>query len=301
MAAMHQGLPAASPVPVVAADRVIPAATSGEPARERQAIQAELAAAVGNHHLTLHYQPQVDLGTGQVCGAEALLRWNRPGHGLVPPGHFIDVAEDSGLILPIGQWVVHEACQRAAIWPRHLGIAVNVSPLQFRDPGLYKAVLDAIRGSGIMPSRLELEITERMMLPDSEETLATLRRLRELGVRLAMDDFGTGYSGLGYLQRFRFDKVKIDRSFTCRLGEDPSAAAIVRAVVGLAESLGLCVNAEGVETALQDETLRSLGCSEGQGFLYGRPVPHEVFNAKHLEAAPEIGTLSAAPATGPPG
>jgi EAL domain-containing protein (putative c-di-GMP-specific phosphodiesterase class I)/ActR/RegA family two-component response regulator len=248
-------------------------------AADTGAMLRELGTAIDEGHLAVHFQPQVDLATGELSGAEALLRWNRPGHGLVSPDQFIEAAEASGLILRIGQWVLYEACRRAAAWPGHLGIAVNVSPVQLRDPGLYQAVLRVISETGIAPSRLELEITEGVVLQDSGEILATLRRLRELGVGLAMDDFGAGYSNLSYLQKFRFDKVKIDRVFTSRLGEDATAAAVVRAVVGLAGSLGFRVIAEGVETPAQAETLLALGCSDGQGFLYGRAVTGDEFDA----------------------
>ena len=181
--------------------------------------------------------------------------------------------------MPIGLWVLHEACRRAKAWPEHLGIAVNVSPVQFRHPVFCQAVIDLVQEIGLAPSRLELEVTEGVMLQNTEMTLATLRRLQAFGIRLAMDDFGTGYSSLGYLQKFRFDKIKIDRSFTARVDEDPHAEAIVRAVIDMSESLGVSVNAEGVESNVQAEVLRALGCAEGQGFLYSRPVPAEVFDA----------------------
>nr|WP_294560785.1 EAL domain-containing response regulator [uncultured Rhodopila sp.] len=275
------------------------AATTREKAHRRDpaaadtgAMLRDLGAAIDEGHLAVHFQPQVDLATGELSGAEALLRWNRPGHGLVSPDQFIEAAEESGLILRIGQWVLGEACRRAAAWPGHLGIAVNVSPVQLRDPGLYQAVLRVITETGIAPSRLELEITEGVILQDSGEILATLRRLRDLGVGLAMDDFGAGYSNLNYLQKFRFDKVKIDRGFTSRLGEDAAAAAVVRAVVGLANSLGFRVIAEGVETAAQAETLLALGCSDGQGFLYGQAVPGDEFETTLRDSVPANRPLS---------
>jgi diguanylate cyclase (GGDEF)-like protein len=165
--------------------------------RERHALETDLRAAIAEQSLTLHYQPQVDLVTGRVLGAEALLRWNRPGHGMVPPNRFIGVAEDTGLIVPIGIWVLREACRRATTWPEHVGIAVNVSPVQLRHTGFCEAVIDIIRETGIAPSRVELEITECVLMQDTAETLAILQRLRKLGARLAMDDFGTGYSSLG--------------------------------------------------------------------------------------------------------
>ena len=269
----------------------------------RHAMEADLRIAIDEQNLILHYQPQVDLVTGAVMGAEALLRWNRPDHGMVPPDQFIGLAEDTGLIVPIGLWVLREACRRATTWPEHLGIAVNVSPLQLRHPGFLQAVTDVIRETGITPSRLELEITEGVLMRDTAETLAILRRLHNLGTKLAMDDFGTGYSSLGYLQKFRFDKIKIDRSFISRLGQDPNAEAIVRAVVGMTEALGVRANAEGVETNAQADVLRALGCSEAQGYLYSRPVSGKAFEALAIAARwrePErsrIGQMVPRPAT----
>jgi diguanylate cyclase (GGDEF)-like protein len=260
-----------------------------EMVRYRYEMEADLRTALAQGLLSVHYQPQVDMATGRVLGAEALLRWHRPGHGLLTPDSFIDLAEDTGLIVPIGLWVLREACQRATTWPDHIGIAVNVSPVQFRHSVFCQAVIDIVCETGLTPSRLELEVTEEVMLQNTEATLATLNRLHEFGIRLAMDDFGTGYSSLGYLQKFRFDKIKIDRSFTARVDEDSNAEAIVRAVIGMSESLGVLVNAEGVENCAQAEVLRSLGCLEGQGFLYSQPVPGEIFDAllRQGEEAPQ--------------
>jgi diguanylate cyclase (GGDEF)-like protein len=239
---------------------------------ERRAAETDLRAAVANQALVLLYQPQVDLYTGETCGAEALLRWNRPGFGMVAPDQFIGLAEDTGLIIPIGHWVLQEACSEATAWPVHMRIAVNVSPVQLRQPRFCDVVAQVLADTGLAASRLELELTESLLLTDTQETLETLAHLRALGVRLAMDDFGTGYSGFGYLQKFRFDKIKIDRSFISRLGVDPNATAIVRAVVGLSGAIGACANAEGVETHQQAELLRQQGCHEVQGYLYGRPM-----------------------------
>jgi diguanylate cyclase (GGDEF)-like protein len=246
--------------------------------RERYAMETDLRLAIVEQNLTLHYQPQVDLATGRMVGAEALLRWNRPGYDLTPPDRFIALAEDTGLIVPIGRWVLREACVRAAAWPDDVSVAVNVSPVQLRRPDFCQTVIDTIAETGIAASRVELEITEGVLLRDTEETLNTLRRLREFGTKLAMDDFGTGYSSLAYISRFRFDKIKIDRSFIHRLGADPDAMAIVRAVVGLTSALGIKAIAEGVETTGQADLLRSQGCSEAQGYLFGRPVPGDVFD-----------------------
>jgi diguanylate cyclase (GGDEF)-like protein len=245
--------------------------------QERHAMETDLRAAILTESLTLHYQAQVDLLSGQMVGAEALVRWNRPGHGTVLPETFISLAEDTGLIVPIGNWVLHTACCCATKWP-DIGIAVNVSPVQFQQPGLYEAVRDALKESGIAPERLELEITEGVLLQDTKQTLATLLRLQQLGVKLAMDDFGTGYSSFSYLQKFRFDKVKIDRSFITNMGSDQNATAIVRAVVSIGEALGVAVIAEGVETPEQATMLRGEGCLEGQGYLYSRPIPAEEFS-----------------------
>jgi EAL domain-containing protein (putative c-di-GMP-specific phosphodiesterase class I) len=247
--------------------------------RERHAMETDLRLAIAGERLVLHYQPQVDLLSGRVRGAEALVRWNRPGYGMVPPDRFIGLAEDTGLIVPIGEWVLREACRRAVTWPEHVGIAVNVSTVQLRQPGFCEVVIDTLRETGLTPARLELELTESVLMQDTADVLATLQRLRSLGTKLAMDDFGTGYSSLGYLQKFRFDKIKIDRSFISRMGEDVNANAIVRAVVGMTKALGVRANAEGVETDEQAAALRATGCSEAQGFLYSRPVTGDVFDA----------------------
>jgi EAL domain-containing protein (putative c-di-GMP-specific phosphodiesterase class I) len=246
--------------------------------RDHHTMEIDLRTAIDEQSLIVHYQPQIDLTTGAVVGAEALLRWNRLGHGMVSPDRFVGLAEDTGLIVPIGLWVLREACRRAATWPEHLRIAVNVSPVQLRHAGFCQAVTDVIHETGIAPSRLEFEITEGVLMRDTAEILAILQRLRNLGTKLAMDDFGTGYSSLGYLQKFRFDKIKIDRSFISRLGQDLDAEAIVRAVVGMTKTLGVRTNAEGVETSAQAAVLRSLGCSEAQGYLYSRPLSGEAFD-----------------------
>jgi diguanylate cyclase (GGDEF)-like protein len=263
--------------------------------QERHAMEVDLRTAIATQRLTVLYQPQVDLATGRMLAAEALLRWDRPNYGMVPPDQFVGLAEDTGLIVPIGLWVLHEACRRATTWPEQIGVAVNVSPVQFRHPGLYEAVADIIRDTGITPSRLELEITEGLLLQDTDQTLATLLRLRELGTKLAMDDFGTGYSSLGYLQKFNFDKIKIDRSFVSRIGKDANAEAIVRAVIGMTEALGVCAIAEGVETYAQADMLRTNGCAEGQGYLYSRPVSGEAFDALVRQS-----TAKALPRPAPP-
>ncbi|MFT8246700.1 putative bifunctional diguanylate cyclase/phosphodiesterase [Roseomonas sp. BN140053] len=254
--------------------------------QERRALEADLRVALAQGGFRLFYQPQINLDTGAVTGAEALLRWERPGVGNVPPDRFITVAEETGLIGPIGTWALHQACREAATWPAHLTVAVNVSPVQFRQAGLYEAVVAALKSSGLDPGRLELEITEGVLLNDTDDTLATLRRLRDVGVRIAMDDFGTGYSSLGYLQKFPFDKVKIDRSFIRHLGSDRSAEAIVRAVVGMSHALGVHTIAEGVETHAQADMLQVEGCQDVQGYLFGKPMPAESFAALFRQPAP---------------
>jgi EAL domain-containing protein (putative c-di-GMP-specific phosphodiesterase class I) len=214
-----------------------------------------------------------------MVGAEALMRWTRPGHGPVPPGVFIPICEETGLIVSMGAWLLGEACREAVTWPAAMRAAVNVSPLQIRLAGFLDTVRGALAQSGLDPHRLELEVTEGILIRDTDETLAALSQLRTIGVRLAMDDFGTGYASLGYLRKFRFDKIKIDQSFVQNLGIDPNAEAIVRAVVGLSDALGISTNAEGVENNEQAAMLRALGCREAQGFLYSKAVPREALHA----------------------
>ena len=261
--------------------------------RERRAIQLELASAIDRNHLRLHYQPLAKID-GRVVGFEALVRWLNPARGMVSPATFIPVAEESGLIMRIGEWVLREACREAAQWSHPLQIAVNLSPIQFRHgdlPGLVHAVL---LETGLAPHRLELEITEGVMIEDFGRSLSILRRLKALGVRIAMDDFGTGYSSLSYLQSFPFDKIKIDKSFISNLNGNPQSAAIVRAVIGLAHGLNLPVLAEGVETKDQLEFLAAESCNEVQGYLLGRP--HPILEYSQLvghNASPEAGQISA--------
>ena len=238
----------------------------------RRALEADLRAAMAGNELRLHFQPQVDLPSRRLTGAEALLRWEHPVRGNVPPDAFIGLAERTGLIVPLGAWVLEEACRTAMGWEQPLKVAVNVSVVQFRHAGFLGTVRRVLERTGLPPARLELEVTESLLLADTEEVLLTLNRLRDMGVAIAMDDFGTGYSSLSYLRRFRFDKVKIDRGFVRGLGDDPSAAAIVRAIVGMTEALGIRANAEGVETEEQAARLGTEGCGEVQGYLFGRPL-----------------------------
>jgi diguanylate cyclase len=251
---------------------------------ERRAMEEDLRVALAEGHLFVEYQPQVDLRTRRIVGAEALLRWNRRGRGMVSPDRIIPVAEDCGLIGAIGRFVFREACREAAGWPGDMRVAVNVSPQQFLRPDFVEDVGAALLASGLEPSRLELEITERVLLRGTTEVLAVLSTLRGLGVRLAMDDFGTGFSSVCYLLQFRFDKIKIDQSLVWCLGDDDNAWAIVRAVVGLSDALQICSNAEGVETAHQAALLLQQGCNEAQGHLYGRPMSAEDF-LRHIGPA----------------
>ncbi len=239
----------------------------------QRALQADLRKALGGYQLEMFYQPLVDIGTGRTNGFEALLRWEHPEYGFLSPAKFIPVAEGTGLIVPIGEWALRRACLDAARWPDRMKVAVNLSPLQFKTPDLVQAVSDALAEAGLPPSRLELEITESALLEDSETVLATLHRLRGLGLRISLDDFGTGYSSLSYLRRFPFDKLKIDRSFVREMVTRPDCEAIVGSIIGLASNLGMTTTAEGVENAAQLSRLRRAGCTEAQGYYISRPKP----------------------------
>ena len=242
----------------------------------RRAMETDLRSGLIKKEFELLYQPLFDLRENRVCGFEALIRWNHPA-GRVSPAQFIPVAEDTGLIVQVGEWALQEACTEAAAWPDGVKVAVNVSPIQFRSPSLVASVQAALARSGLPAARLELEITESVLMADSEATLATLHQLRELGVRISMDDFGTGFSSLGYLRSFPFDKIKIDQSFVRDLtalgSSGGNAQAIVRAITGLGSNLGMRITAEGVETAAQLDHVRREGCSEAQGYLLSRPAP----------------------------
>ncbi|MDD2795095.1 MAG: EAL domain-containing protein [Acidocella sp.] len=251
--------------------------------KDRRILQSALRQAVLRDEFRLEYQPLVDLADGRIVGAEALLRWQHPERGLLPPGEFIALAEEAGLIGPIGEWVLGQACREAAGWPEHVGIAVNLSPLQFRDTGLVEIIDRALAQGGLAPERLELEITETTMLETNSETVDALWQLHGRGVRVALDDFGTGYSSLSYLRRFPFDKIKIDRSFIRDLGYEKDDSSIILAIIGLAERMGMVVTAEGVETPKQAQILTAYGCGQAQGYLFSRPVPGVVF-AQILEA-----------------
>ena len=238
----------------------------------RRLLELDLRQALPLGQLELLYQPLIDLSTQAAGGFEALLRWFHPERGTIAPDRFIPLAEEIGVIVPIGEWVLRQACLAAASWPDHLRVSVNLSPAQFKSRDLVGAVAGALRESGLDPDRLELEITETVMLHDTATTLATLHGLRKLGVRIAMDDFGTGYSSLSYLRRFPFDRLKIDQSFVRELGRERDCDAIVRAVIALGRDLGMATTAEGVETPEQLRTLAQAGCSDIQGYLFSRPV-----------------------------
>ncbi|MHC2623577.1 diguanylate cyclase (GGDEF)-like protein [Bradyrhizobium huanghuaihaiense] len=240
----------------------------------RRNLERDMRAALAGRQFELHYQPFVGAATGKTYGFEALLRWHHPQRGMVLPGEFIPLAEETGLIVPLGEWVLRTACAEAATWPAHVRIAINLSPAQFRSKELVPVIVGALASSGLAPHRLELEVTETVIMHDSEAVFAVLAELRELGVRIALDDFGTGYSSLSFLQRFPFDKVKIDRSFVNELSSPRAEARhLARAVVRFAVSLGKTTTAEGVETKEQLDILREEGCGETQGYYFSRPMP----------------------------
>src|SRR5262249_29797765 len=241
--------------------------------QKRRTLELDLRSALARSEFELHYQPLVDLKEERLCGFEALLRWRHPEKGLVSPAEFIPLAGEIGLITPIGAWVLDQACRDAAGWPGDLTVAVNLSPVQFRSKTLVLNVVSALGASGLGASRLELEITEAVMLQDTERTLATLAQIKALGVRISMDDFGTGYSSLSYLRKLPCDKIKLDQSFVRDLSTRPESMAIVRAVAGLGSTLGIATTAEGVETPEQLHAVKTEGCTQVQGFLLGRPQP----------------------------
>ncbi|MEI9411067.1 putative bifunctional diguanylate cyclase/phosphodiesterase [Mesorhizobium salmacidum] len=236
----------------------------------RRALEVDLEAALPRQEFDLDFQPIMNIASGEIIGAEALMRWHSPARGRVAPDDFIPVAEETGLIVPLGEWALRKACAVAASWPPGLRIAVNVSAVQLKSSGFARSVISALAFSGVPAGQLELEITETVLMDESKAVLKTLRQLRELGIRIALDDFGTGYSSLGYLRRFPVDKIKIDRSFIRDMGNRDSAA-IVRTIIGLGAELGIVVTAEGVETERQLDMLRDNGCVEAQGYLIGVP------------------------------
>lgn len=241
--------------------------------QERRHMEMDLRVALAADQFALHYQPLVNADTQEIIGFEALLRWQHPERGMVPPAAFIPIAEEIGVIGVIGEWVLKHACREAAAWPGNLKLAVNLSPVQFKSPGLGLTIVGALADSGLAAHRLELEITESVLLAASEPVLTLLHEIREMGVRIAMDDFGTGYSSLSYLRSFPFDKIKIDRSFVGEIETSDSNLALIKAIVAMGASLGMSTTAEGVETASQLEKVREQGCTELQGYYFSRPVP----------------------------
>jgi diguanylate cyclase (GGDEF)-like protein len=248
--------------------------------QERRSLELDLRKAIITEAFELHYQPIVDLTSGRVVACEALLRWCHPDRGPISPSSFIPVAEETGLIIPLGEWVLRQACREAAHWPPEVTVAVNLSPVQFRDPGLVFTVFAALSHSGLPAQRLELEITERVLLEESESTLRAMEQLKELGVSISLDDFGTGYSSLNYLRKYPFDKIKIDQSFIHDVGEQTQAPPIIRAVASLGTGLNKLVVAEGIETKDQMMMVRNQGCHLGQGFFFGKAMASEAIRAR---------------------
>ena len=260
--------------------------------RARRALELDLRQAIVDGQFEIAYQPIVDLRSGAVSGCEALLRWRHPERGMISPAEFIPVAEDIGLINQLGEWVLEQACFEAAIWPENIRLAVNVSPVQFRTHTLALHVASALASSGLAANRLELEITEAVLIRDDDAALAILHQLRAVGVRIALDDFGTGYSSLSYLQRFPFDKIKIDRCFINDVAEQGGSSSIVQAVVNIASARNMTTTAEGVETEAQKELLRSLGCTEMQGYLFSAAKPAAEVRRLLLGRGGDIGAVA---------
>jgi diguanylate cyclase (GGDEF)-like protein len=258
-----------------------------EQMQARRVMELDLRKALTAGEFELYYQPVVNLESNEITGFEALIRWNHPENGQIPPATFIPLAEEIGFIVPLGEWVIREACLAAARWPEHLGVAVNISAAQFRGSSLMPVIVNALAASGLHPTRLEVEITETVLLQDREATLAILHQLRGLGIRIAMDDFGTGYSSLTYLQSFPFDKIKIDRSFVKDITDNAGSLYIVRAVAALANGMGMAATAEGVETAEQLDKIAAVGCTEMQGYLFSKPLPLAEVERRFLSRLPK--------------
>jgi len=241
--------------------------------QQRRALEIDLRKAITDGEFVLFYQPLMNIENNAICSFEALLRWNHPARGMLLPATFIPLAEETGLIVTLGEWVLRQACMEAAKWPADVKVAINLSPVQFRSKTLVQTVMSAIAAAGIAPNRVELEITEAILLQNIESTIVILHQLRDLGVRICMDDFGAGNSSLNYVRCFPFDKIKIDKSFVQDMESRLDAIAIIQAVIGLCKRLGMTTTAEGVETTEQFELLRSEGCTEVQGYLFSKPQP----------------------------
>ena len=262
-----------------------------ENARARADLETDLRSALASEAMDVYFQPLVNTRTRQVAGYETLLRWNRPGHGLVSPAVFISCAEETGIIVPLGEWVIRKAIEEAAQWRDDVTVAVNLSAAQMHDPSLVATVVGALAASQLDPSRLEIEIVESVLMDETQHTIRTLHALRELGVKIALDDFGTGYSSLSYLRAFPFDKIKIDQRFVRDIDTSVENRAIVRAVISLARDLGMRVTAEGVENDQQAAILTGLGCTEVQGFLYSRPIPASEIEKVEADTRPASNML----------
>ncbi len=258
---------------------------------QRLAMENSLRRALERQEFLLYYQPQIDVATGSIIGMEALVRWRHPEMGMVSPADFIPLAEETGLIMPIGEWVLRAACTQGKAWRDeglgNLIVAVNLSGRQFRQQSLVRSVTDIVTSTGFDPRFLELEITESILVQSVDATVAALRRLKDMGLRVSVDDFGTGYSSLTYLKRFPVDTLKIDQSFTREIATDPGDAAITAAIIAMAEGLSMAVIAEGVETEVQRDCLRDRGCRLMQGYLFGRPAPAEQMRALLQKQAAE--------------
>jgi diguanylate cyclase (GGDEF)-like protein len=249
----------------------------------RNTLEGDLRDAIARCHFEVHYQPFYDVKTGYRCGLEALVRWRHPQRGLIPPDQFIPLAEQTGLIVPLGEWVIRQVCDDATWLPPELKVAINLSPVQFKQAELFDVIQSALESSGLSPDRLEIEITESVLLERAAENHAFIDKLKSVGISLALDDFGTGYSSLSYLTTFPFDKIKIDKSFIRNLNKRNKSTAIISSIVTLAKGLDISVTAEGVETVEQFERLKALGVNFAQGFLLGRPVP-----IGQLDGAPQL-------------
>jgi diguanylate cyclase (GGDEF)-like protein len=260
-------------------------------ANARHQLETDLRLAIENGELELYYQPQIEANTGKIAGAEALLRWHHPRKGFIPPDQFIPIAEETGLIVSIGEWALRTACAEARRWPSDRKVAVNLSPVQFRSGDLLATILVALAETGLPPERLEVEITENVLLESAVNNLTTIESLRRLGISIALDDFGTGYSSLNYLTMFPFDRIKIDRVFAMNLMSRSECAAIISSIITLGRGLGIATLAEGVETRQQFELLRAAGVDHCQGFLFGRPVPASALyltGSSQVTSEPEV-------------